>query len=208
MYRKYFKRCIDLICSMIGFIVLSPFFLVIYIILLFTNNGKPLFYQKRPGKDEQVFHIMKFKTMTDAKDKDGKLLPDEERLTALGDFMRRTSLDEIPQLLNVIKGDMSLVGPRPLRVHYLPYYSKAESIRHTVRPGITGLAQVSGRNSLNWDDKLAFDIKYVENITFLNDLMILLKTVRKVFKTSDKDIFVDLQMDSLDTYRKRKSQIN
>lgn len=144
---------------------------------------------------------MKFKTMTDKKGKDGKLLPDEDRLTGFGEFLRKTSLDEIPQLFNVIKGDMSLVGPRPLRVRYLPYYTKEEQIRHTVRPGITGLAQVSGRNSINWDQKLEKDIEYVQNLTFINDFIILLKTVKKVFKTNKEEIVIDLEFDSLDEYR-------
>ncbi len=208
MYSKYFKRSLDLFCSIIGFVLLSPiFFVIIFLILLYVNKGKPLFYQRRPGKNERIFEIMKFKTMTDATDKDGVLLPDEKRLTLLGDFMRRTSLDEIPQLLNVIKGDMSMVGPRPLRVRYLPFYTEEERIRHTVRPGITGLAQVSGRNSLNWDEKPeTVDVKYVERITFVKDFIILLKTVKKVFVTSNKEIVVDPEMDALDTYRIRKSQ--
>jgi lipopolysaccharide/colanic/teichoic acid biosynthesis glycosyltransferase len=206
MYSKYFKRSLDLVCSIIGFVLLSPIFVIIFLILLYVNKGKPFFYQRRPGKNERIFEIMKFKTMTDTTDKDGILLPDEKRLTRLGDFMRRTSLDEIPQLLNVIKGDMSLVGPRPLRVRYLPFYTEEERIRHTVRPGITGLAQVSGRNSLNWDEKLALDVKYVEKITFAKDFIILLKTVKKVFITSNKEIIVDPEMDALDTYRLRKSR--
>ena len=206
MYSKYFKRSLDLFCSIIGFVLLSPIFVIIFLILLYVNKGKPLFYQRRPGKNERIFEIMKFKTMTDATDIDGGLLPDEKRLTRFGDFMRRTSLDEIPQLLNVIKGDMSLVGPRPLRVRYLPFYTEEERIRHTVRPGITGLAQVSGRNSLNWDEKLALDVKYVEKITFSKDFIILLKTVKKVFITSNKEIIVDPEMDALDTYRLRKSR--
>lgn len=145
--------------------------------------------------------------MSDATDATGNLLPDADRLTAIGNFLRKSSLDEIPQLLNVIKGDMSLVGPRPLRVRYLPYYTEEERIRHTVKPGVTGLAQVSGRNKLNWDEKLALDITYVNNLTLWSDIVILLKTVRKVFHTSDDEIIVDLEMDALDTYRtKQKNQ--
>lgn len=149
---------------------------------------------------------MKFKTMTEEKDANGDYLPDEERLTKLGNFLRKTSLDEIPQLLNVIKGEMSLVGPRPLRVRYLPFYSEIEKIRHTVLPGVTGLAQVSGRNSLTWDQKLAYDVEYVENISFILDLKILLKTFYKVIGASSKEIILDVEMDALDTYRtKNKS---
>ncbi len=147
---------------------------------------------------------MKFKTMSDAKDLNGELLPDENRLTKFGNFLRKSSLDEIPQLLNVIKGDMSLVGPRPLRVRYLPFYSEKEKIRHTVLPGVTGLAQVSGRNSLSWDRKLAYDVEYVENISFMLDLKILLKTFYKVIGPSSKEIVIDVEMDALDTYRTKK----
>ena len=184
MYKTIFKRVIDFLASLIGFILLSPIFLIVTLILLVTN-GQPFFFQSRPGKNEKVFIIIKFKSMSDKKDKNGKLLPDAERVTKLGTFIRKFSLDEIPQLLNVIKGDMSLIGPRPLLVRYLPYYTKEEQIRHSVRPGITGLAQVSGRNSIGWDDKLAKDIEYVENLSFKTDLLILLKTVEKVVKGSD-----------------------
>ncbi len=184
MYKNFFKRIIDFSLSLVGFIVLLPIYLVVYIILYFLNDGKPLFVQPRPGKDEKVFNILKFKTMTDGRDEKGELLPDDERVTKAGTFFRKSSLDEIPQLINVIKGDMSLVGPRPLRVRYLEYYTKREKIRHTVRPGITGLAQVSGRNSLTWDAKLEKDAEYVENLSFFLDLKILLRTVEKVFKAS------------------------
>ncbi len=206
IYTKYIKRPLDLIFSLSGFIVLSPLFVIIYILLYNHTNKNPIFYQRRPGKDEKIFSIMKFKTMTEEKDANGDYLPDEERLTKLGNFLRKTSLDEIPQLLNVIKGEMSLVGPRPLRVRYLPFYSEIEKIRHTVLPGVTGLAQVSGRNSLTWDQKLAYDVEYVENISFILDLKILLKTFYKVIGASSKEIILDVEMDALDTYRtKNKS---
>ncbi|MFV9551009.1 sugar transferase [Algibacter sp. PT7-4] len=181
MYKCFFKRLFDLIISTIGIIFLFPVGLLVYFVLLYINNGKPFFYQKRPGKNEIIFKIIKFKSMTDKKDEKGKLLPDEERVTKFGTFIRKTSLDEIPQLINIIKGDMSLIGPRPLRVRYLPYYSEKEKIRHTVRPGVTGLAQISGRNLLSWDNKLALDVEYVENISFLNDIKIFFKTIRKIF---------------------------
>lgn len=181
MYKIFFKRVIDFFLALIGLIALAPIGFIVYLILLFVNKGNPFFYQKRPGKGEKVFSIIKFKSMSDKKDENGKLLPDEDRVTKFGTFIRKTSLDEIPQLINILKGDMSLIGPRPLRVYYLPYYTEKESIRHTVRPGVTGLAQISGRNLLSWDDKLAKDVEYVENISFLNDASIFFKTIRKVF---------------------------
>lgn len=196
MYKLIFKRTIDLFLSIFGFLVLLPITIVVYIILLFTNKGKPLFLQPRPGKNEKVFNIYKFKTMSDATDPQGKLLPDEDRITKFGTFLRKTSLDEIPQLLNIIKGDMSLIGPRPLRVRYLPYYTKEESIRHTVRPGITGLAQVSGRNFLDWDKRLQKDIEYVKNMSFKQDFNILVKTFVNVI--TSKDVALDGESGMLD----------
>lgn len=206
MYGNLIKRIIDFVASLCGLLVLSPVFFIIYIVLWFSNKRRPFYFQKRPGKDEKVFEIIKFKSMSDATDISGNLLPDADRLTPIGNFLRKSSLDEIPQLINVIKGDMSLVGPRPLRVRYLPYYTREESIRHTVKPGITGLAQVSGRNKLNWDQKLALDVEYVNKLTFWLDFVILLKTVKKIFHTSDDEIIVDLEMDALDTYRINQKQ--
>lgn len=202
MYALVFKRLLDFIMAFIGIVVLFPVFTVIFIILLFVNNGRPLFFQERPGKDERIFKIMKFKTMTDKKDASGNLLPNVDRMTAFGSFLRRTSLDEIPQLINVLIGDMSLIGPRPLRVHYLPYYTKEEAIRHTIRPGVTGLAQVSGRNALSWDKKLALDIEYVNNITLLNDLKILIKTFKKIFSSNEA---IELSSEALDLDELRKN---
>ena len=196
MYKLIFKRTIDLFLSIFGFLVLLPITIIVFIILLFTNKGKPLFLQPRPGKNEKVFNIYKFKTMSDATDPQGKLLPDEERITKFGTFLRKTSLDEIPQLINIIKGDMSLIGPRPLRVRYLPYYTKEESIRHTVRPGITGLAQVSGRNFLDWDKRLQKDIEYVNNMSFKQDFNILVKTFVNVI--TSKDVALDGESGMLD----------
>lgn len=203
MYRFFFKRFFDFILALFGFIIVFPVFVFITLYLTITNNGKPFFFQKRPGKNENIFAIIKFKSMVDKKDSDGNLLPDNERVTNFGTFIRKTSLDEIPQLINILKGDMSLVGPRPLRVHYLPYYTEKEKIRHAVRPGITGLAQISGRNLLSWDKKLAKDVEYVENLSFLIDLIILLKTARKVF--SYNDTFIDPNMLDLKELRQRKS---
>lgn len=180
MYKLLFKRIIDLLLSLIGFILLSPIFILLVLILLYINKGKPFFFQSRPGKNEKIFKIIKFKTMTDEKDNDGKLLPDFERMTKIGNFVRKTSLDEVPQLLNVIKGDMSLIGPRPLIIAYLPLYSKEQAKRHDVRPGITGWAQVNGRNTITWKEKFKYDVFYVENISFLLDIKILLLTIKKV----------------------------
>ena len=190
-YERYFKRPLDCILSCIAIVILGPVLLVIAL-LVRVNLGKPiLFTQKRPGKDEKVFKLYKFRTMTDKRDKDGNLLPDGERLTHFGAMLRSTSLDELPELINIARGDMSIVGPRPLLVQYLPYYTETEKHRHDVRPGLTGLAQVSGRNYVKWDDRLAIDVKYVNKITFLGDLLIILKTVWKV--VARKDIAVDTE---------------
>lgn len=181
MYKYFFKRLIDFIVSLIAFIVLLPVFLLVTLFLFIANSGKPFFFQLRPGKNDRIFRIIKFKTMNDRRGRKGNLLPDEERLTSIGKFVRRTSLDEIPQLLNVIKGDMSLVGPRPLLVEYLPLYSKEQKRRHEVRPGITGWAQVNGRNAISWQQKFELDVWYVNHMSFMLDLRILFLTLRKVF---------------------------
>jgi len=181
MYRVFFKRLFDFLISFIGFICLLPIFLTICILLFLANSGKPFFFQIRPGKNEKLFKIIKFRTMNDKKDKEGNLLPDFKRLTKIGKFVRKTSLDEIPQLLNVIKGDMSIIGPRPLLPQYLPLYNEKQKKRHQVRPGITGWAQINGRNAISWSKKFEFDAWYVENLSFLLDLKILFLTVKKVF---------------------------
>lgn len=181
MYKTFFKRILDFMAALIGFILLSPVFIVVMIGLFFANQGKPFFFQIRPGKDEQLFKIIKFKTMNDKKDDTGALLPDGDRLTKIGAFVRKTSLDEIPQLLNVIKGDMSLIGPRPLLVHYLPLYNVFQKQRHNIRPGITGWAQINGRNAISWNQKFEYDVWYVENCNFMLDLKILFLTLKKVF---------------------------
>lgn len=206
MYKLVFKRILDIALASIAAVMLFPVFIIVYVILMFVNNGKPLFLQPRPGKNERVFKILKFKTMTDKTDDNGNLLPNELRMTRFGSFLRRSSLDEIPQLINVLKGDMSLVGPRPLRVRYLPYYTKEESIRHTVKPGVTGLAQVSGRNSLSWDDKLAIDIKYVKSLSLVADVSILIKTVIKVFANNSSDIELGSTTLNFDEYRIKYSK--
>ena len=182
MYAKFFKRIIDFCLSFFALVILSPVLLVLIILGAIKMKGNPFFTQLRPGKDEKIFKLIKFRTMTCETDADGNLLPDEIRLTKYGKLLRSTSLDELPELLNILKGDMSVVGPRPLLVQYLPLYNERQKLRHTVRPGLTGLAQVSGRNSLTWEQKFEDDVTYIENITFLGDIKIIFKTVISVLK--------------------------
>lgn len=183
LYRLLIKRLIDLLISLSILIILLPLMLIITITLLILNHGSPFFIQIRPGKKEVIFKIIKFKTMNDRKDSQGNLLPDSERLTKFGKFLRKTSLDEIPQLLNVVKGDMSLIGPRPLLVDYLPLYNVQQKKRHDVRPGITGWAQVNGRNAISWQKKFEYDAWYVDNISWLLDIKIILMTIKKVINS-------------------------
>lgn len=183
MYKFIFKRIIDFSFAFAGMLLLSPLFVVVTIGLYFANQGKPFFFQLRPGKNGKIFKIIKFKTMNDKKDLTGNLLSDGERLTKIGRFVRKTSLDEIPQLLNVVKGDMSLIGPRPLLSEYLPLYDNLQKRRHEVKPGITGWAQVNGRNAISWHQKFEYDVWYVENLNFFLDIKILFLTVKKVFKS-------------------------
>ncbi|PVY43018.1 sugar transferase [Pontibacter virosus] len=183
VYSRFFKRLIDFMLSLIAFIVLLPVFLVVTLLLAIANDGKPFFLQPRPGKDGRIFRVIKYKTMNDKRDAQGSLLPDADRLTPIGSFVRKTSLDEIPQLLNVIKGEMSLIGPRPLLVEYLPLYNEIQRRRHEVRPGITGWAQVNGRNAISWEEKFRYDVWYVDNISFLLDVKIIFMTIGKVFKS-------------------------
>ena len=182
MYKKYIKRLLDILISLVGLIFLSPVILIVAILVRIKIGSPVIFKQERPGKDGKIFRLYKFRSMSDKKDKNGKLLPDNERLTKFGRILRATSLDELPELVNILKGEMSLIGPRPLAVCYLPYYNEKEKHRHDVRPGLTGLAQINGRNTLNWEERFAYDIKYVNNITFINDLKILFKTFYKVVK--------------------------
>lgn len=185
MYRKFFKRLLDILLSLCILILLSPVYLVL-IVLVRGKLGSPVFFkQERPGLNGEIFTLYKFRTMTDARDKDGNLLPDKDRLTSFGKFLRASSLDELPEFFNILKGDMSFIGPRPLLVSYLPYYTEKESLRHTVRPGLTGLAQVSGRNFIDWDRRLAKDVEYVEGLSFLMDLKVLLFSVKVVLCRSD-----------------------
>ena len=180
MYKKIIKRFLDFIIALIGLILILPLFVLVIVGLFFANHGKPFFFQIRPGKNGRLFKIIKFKTMNDKKDSEGNLLSDDYRLTKIGAFVRKTSLDEIPQLLNVLKGDMSLIGPRPLLPEYLPLYNESQKIRHEVKPGITGWAQVNGRNAISWQQKFEYDVWYVEHCSLLLDLKILLRTIQKV----------------------------
>lgn len=181
MYARFFKRLLDFVLSLAALIVLSPVLLVLTVLGAIKMKGNPFFTQLRPGKDEKIFKLIKFRSMTCEKDKDGNLLPDEQRLTKYGKILRSTSLDELPELFNILKGDMSIVGPRPLLVKYLPLYNEEQRHRHDVRPGLTGYAQVRGRNSISWEEKFHYDVEYVKNITFFGDVRILLDTVIKVF---------------------------
>lgn len=181
MYKRTFKRLMDVLAAFFGLLILSPIFIFVMIGLFFVNNGQPFFFQLRPGKNYEIFEIIKFKTMNDKKDANGNLLPDKDRLTRIGSFVRKTSIDELPQLINVLKGEMSLVGPRPLLVEYLKLYNQEQRRRHEVRPGITGWAQVNGRNTISWDRKFEYDVYYVQNISFLLDIKIVFLTIKKVF---------------------------
>ncbi|WP_405206741.1 sugar transferase [Aquimarina sp. LLG6339-5] len=185
MYNSFIKRFIDFTLCFVGVLMLSPLILVLIILLMIANNGKPFFFQSRPGKNEKIFKIIKFKSMNDKKDEHGELLPFQDRITKTGKFIRKYSLDEIPQLFNVIKGDMSLIGPRPLLVKYLPLYNDFQKKRHDVRPGITGWAQVNGRNAISWDEKFKLDVWYTENRSFKLDLKIILLTAKKVLFKED-----------------------
>lgn len=197
MYKNFFKRVFDFLGAAALIAALSPVYVVVAILVKKKMGSPVLFTQDRPGLDEKIFKLYKFRSMTSETDADGKLLPDAQRLTKFGKFLRETSLDEIPQFFNVLKGDMSFIGPRPLLVRYLPYYTKRERLRHSVRPGITGLAQVNGRNCIDWNEKLAFDVKYAENVSFLGDVKIALSTVEKVLKHSDvkvgRENFLDVK---------------
>jgi lipopolysaccharide/colanic/teichoic acid biosynthesis glycosyltransferase len=185
MYAKCFKRVIDFLLSLIALSVLSPVLLILIIVGAIAMKGNPFFTQRRPGRREKIFRLIKFRTMTNARDKDGNLLPDDQRLCGYGKFLRSTSLDELPELFNILVGHMSIVGPRPLLVEYLPWYTETERLRHSVRPGLTGWAQVNGRNSVDWDRRFALDVEYVQNLTFRMDVKILFLTVKSVLSRSD-----------------------
>ncbi|MBQ4819554.1 sugar transferase [Aquimarina sp. MMG016] len=191
MYKFFIKRSLDIVVSFVVLILVSPLLLFLIVFLAIANVGKPFFIQRRPGKNEKIFSIVKFKTMNDKKDEHGNLLPDNERFTKIGNIIRKTSLDEIPQLINVLKGEMSLIGPRPLIIEYLPIYNNTQKKRHNVRPGITGWAQVNGRNSISWKKKFEYDVWYVENYNFLLDLKIIGLTLKKVVKKDDVNLSED-----------------
>lgn len=203
MYRYFFKRLIDFTIVLIALLIIWPFLVVITIWLHYANKGAgAFFFQERPGLNGKIFKVIKFKTMTDERDSNGELLPDEARITKVGKFVRSTSIDELPQLINVLKGDMALIGPRPLLVKYLPYYTDREKLRHTVRPGISGWAQVNGRNTISWDKKLAYDVEYVENLSFMMDVRVILKTIKNVIA---REGVVLQAIPDLDEYRKNEN---
>ena len=202
IYARYIKRPMDFILSLCAIIVLSPILLMLTVIGAVVMKGNPFFFQQRPGKNEKIFKLIKFRTMTCEKDKDGNLLPDEQRLTGYGNFLRHTSLDELPELFNILKGDMAVIGPRPLLPEYLPYYTETERHRHDVRPGLSGLAQINGRNAVTWEEKFSWDLKYVGNITFFGDIKIILLTVKKAFIKVEG---VELNYEGdFDDYRKKE----
>lgn len=208
MYKHFFKRVIDFTIALVALLIIWPILLIVAIWLHFANKGAgAFFFQERPGKDGKIFRVIKFKSMTDEKDKDGNLLPDKDRITTVGKIVRKTSLDELPQLINVLKGDMALIGPRPLLVEYLPYYTEREQLRHTVRPGITGWAQVNGRNNIEWDKKLALDVYYVEHLTFLMDCRIIVQTIKNVLVGKDVTVVTGLKRQKLSDERKNKINI-
>ncbi len=201
MYEKYFKRILDFVMAFLGLIILSPVMLLIAILVRIRLGSPIIFAQPRPGLNEKIFTLYKFRTMTDERDEKGELLPDEQRLTPFGRLLRSTSLDELPELWNILKGEMSFVGPRPLLVRYLPYYTDEERLRHCVRPGLTGLSQISGRNYLVWDKRLKLDVQYVKDISFVNDIDILFTTLKKVICREDIAIGCEHDFQSLDMDR-------
>lgn len=208
MYKYFIKRLLDILISGIGLICLSPVLLVLAVLVRVKLGSPVIFKQERPGLNEKIFTLKKFRTMTNARDKDGNLLPDAERLTKFGKFLRSTSLDELPELWNIFCGDMSLIGPRPLLVSYLPYYTEREKLRHTVRPGLTGLAQVSGRNFLEWDKRLEKDAEYVENLSFGLDVKIFFTTIKKVFVREDVSVDTNTIEGNLARIRKAERENN
>ncbi len=205
LYRNYIKRFLGFFITLTALICLSPLLLVVTVCLHFANKGAgAFFYQERPGKDAKIFKIIKFKSMTDERDAEGRLLPDAQRLTKIGAIVRKSSIDELPQLINVVKGDMALIGPRPLLPDYLPYYTEREMLRHSVRPGITGWAQVHGRNHTSWDDKLEYDAYYVEHMSFLMDCKIIITTIKNVLRGKDIDVVPAVHSIRLDDERRNK----
>lgn len=207
MYEFIFKNIFDRTFSLMLLIMFSPILIIVSVINLLINGRPILFSQPRPGKNSRIFKMYKFRSMNNKTDKNGVLLPDEQRLTNFGLFLRKTSIDELPSLINILNGDMSFIGPRPLLVKYLPYYTKKEQIRHKVKPGLTGLAQVNGRNLLSWDKRIALDVEYVQNITFINDIKILISTFKKVITREDIVVGNNHIMEDFDVERKKKMKI-
>ncbi len=205
LYEKYFKRLLDLICAFLALLVFWWLYLIVAVLVRIKLGSPVLFAQERPGKNEKIFKLYKFRTMTDAKDESGELLPDEVRLTKFGKMLRATSLDELPEVFNIIKGDMSIIGPRPLLVKYLPYYSEEQHRRHDVRPGLSGYAQAHGRNGVSWDEKFRMDVKYVEHITFTGDVKIILDTVLSVIKKEGISSATSATMEDFIDYVKEKN---
>ena len=204
MYRKFFKRFIDILCALAAILVFSWLYIIVAILVRVKLGSPVLFKQARPGKDGKIFNLYKFRTMTDARGEKGELLPDDVRLTKFGRMLRSTSLDELPEAFNILKGDMSVVGPRPLLVEYLPYYTEQERHRHDVRPGLSGLAQINGRNTITWEEKFAYDLEYVNNVTFLGDVKIIFRTVLKAVKRSDIRMGKEYTVVKLDEERSEK----
>lgn len=205
MYRKYIKRVLDLILSLFVIVVFIWLYAILAILVRCKLGSPIIFKQARPGKDEKVFNMYKFRTMTDERDANGQLLPDEVRLTKFGNFLRRSSLDELPEMFNILKGDMSLIGPRPLLVKYLPYYTDRERLRHSIRPGLTGYAQAHGRNTITWEQKFEYDVWYVEHLSFMTDIKVIIDTVKTVFSHSD---VVLNALEDFDEYRKHQQNTN
>lgn len=208
MYEKYFKRILDIICALAAIVVFGWLYIIIGILVKINMGSPVIFKQPRPGKNGEIFNLYKFRTMTDKKDINGELLPDEERLTRFGKILRSTSLDEIPEAFCILLGTMSVVGPRPLAVKYLPYYNEYEKQRHDVRPGLTGLAQVSGRNLVNWDERFAYDVKYVKKITFIGDLKIIVLTIATALKRTGIEGNGAAPLEDFDVYRKKSKGNN
>ena len=207
MYQKYFKRPIDIVCALAAIIVFSWLYIIVAVLVRVKLGSPVLFKQARPGKDEKIFNLYKFRTMTDERDENGELLPDDVRLTRFGRFLRSASLDELPEDFNILKGDMSVVGPRPLLVAYLPYYTEEEKTRHNVCPGLTGLAQVNGRNTITWEEKFAYDIEYVKNVTFLGDVKIIFQTALKAAKRADVRVGKEFVVEKFIDSRTKKREI-
>ena len=206
MYKHFLKRVFGFIISLIALICIGWFLILVALFLHFANKGAGAFFlQERPGKGEKLFKIIKFKTMTDERDADGNLLPDKDRITKVGAIVRKLSIDELPQLINVLKGDMAFIGPRPLLPEYLPYYTEEEKLRHTVRPGMSGWAQVNGRNNLSWDEKLALDVYYVKHLTLGMDLKVIAKTIVNVLEHKDVNVVPGLRLGKLSDVRKKNS---